>query len=132
MSRTRTQAETSGASEKARRSRETTQETAPEDMMLMPGPGAMSEAMMDTMRMGSSAMKHWMETSQDLARFCNARLAKDFAYMTEFGTCRSPAQVAAVWCRAASETAHDYANQLDRVMAINLDGAAAAMAKDES
>ena len=75
------------------------------------------------MRMGADSMKHWFTAAQDMARFCNERLAKDFSYMTALGTCRSPAQFTAAWCRAASETAHDYAEQLDRVLAINLNGA---------
>lgn len=75
------------------------------------------------MHLGADSMKHWFTAAQDMARFYNERLAKDFGYMTELGTCRSPAQFAALWCRAASETAHDYAEQLDRVMAINLNGA---------
>ena len=69
-------------------------------------------------------MKHWLKAGQDMARFYNARLAKDFGYMTELGLCRSPMQVATLWCRAASETAHDYADQFERVMAINLNGQA--------
>lgn len=78
----------------------------------------------ESMQYGADAMKHWLETSQNMARFYNDRLAKDFQYLGEFGTCRSPAQLTALWCRIASETAHDYADQLDRVMAINLNGAA--------
>jgi hypothetical protein len=77
----------------------------------------------DGMRMGADSIKHWFTAAQDMARFYNERIAKDFGYMTELGTCRSPAQFTAVWCRAASETAHDYAEQLDRVLAINLNGA---------
>jgi len=77
----------------------------------------------DGMRMGADGMKHWFTAAQDMARFYNERLAKDFGYMTELGTCRSPAQFAALWSKAASETAHDYAEQLDRVLAINLNGA---------
>jgi len=82
----------------------------------MPAPVA------ESFRYGADAIQHWLQTSQDMARFMNARLAKDFSYLTEFGTCRSPHQVASLWCRVASETAHDYANQLDRVMSINLNG----------
>ena len=80
----------------------------------------------DGVRFGADAMKHWLETGQDMARFYNSRLSKDFAYMTKLGTCRSPAQAAELWWRAASEAAHDYADQFDRVMAINLNGAATA------
>lgn len=74
-----------------------------------------------SMQFSADAMKHWLATSEDMARFYNGRLAKDFSYMTEFASCRSPGDVAALWWRAASDAAHDYANQLGRVMAINLD-----------
>ena len=59
---------------------------------------------------------------QDMARFYNTRLIKDFSYLSEFGACRTPAQGAEVWLRAASEAAHDYADQLDRVMKIAMNG----------
>jgi len=76
----------------------------------------------DGMRYGTEAMKHWFETGQDMARFYNTRLIKDFSYLSEFGTCRTPAQGAEVWLRAASEAARDYADQLDRVMKIAMNG----------
>ncbi|MEL6663683.1 MAG: hypothetical protein AAFR33_11850 [Pseudomonadota bacterium] len=84
-----------------------------------PPEGSAPAPLVNTMTFGADAMKHWLETSQDLARFYNARLAKDFSYMTELATCRSPGDLTALWCRAASEAAHDYANELDRLMAIN-------------
>lgn len=71
---------------------------------------------------GTDAMKHWMETSANMAQFYTARLGKQLANMTELATCRTPAQFAAVCARVTSETAHEYADQLDRVMAINLNG----------
>lgn len=78
----------------------------------------------DSVQFSAEAMKHWLETGQDMARFYNARLAKDFRYLGELGTCRSPMQVANLWCRMTSETAHDYADQLDRLMTISMNGAA--------
>jgi len=74
------------------------------------------------MHAGSDAMKHWMETSANMAQFYTSRMGKQLTHMTELATCRSPAQFAAVCARVASETAHDYADQVDRVMAINLNG----------
>lgn len=75
----------------------------------------------NSMQFSADAMKHWLATGQDMARFYNGRLAKDFCYMTELATCRTPGDIAALWWRAASDAAHDYADQLDRVVAINLD-----------
>lgn len=77
-----------------------------------------------SMHLGTDTMKHWMEASQDMARFYNGRLSKDFGYITDFASCRSPSDVTALWWRIASEAAHDYADQLDRIIAINLNGAA--------
>lgn len=75
------------------------------------------------MHFGAEAMRHWMETGQDMARFYNGRLAKDVGFMTEFARCRSSADVAHLWYRAASEAAHDYADQVERVLSLNLNGA---------
>jgi len=88
----------------------------------MPRDSDMRAPVAESFRYGADAIQHWLETSRDMARFMNARLAKDFSHLSEFGTCRSPRQLASLWCRVASETAHDYANQLDRVMEINLNG----------
>ena len=77
------------------------------------------------MHVGGDALKHWMKTGQDMTRFYNGRMAKDVGFMTEFALCRSPADVANIWYRAASETAHDYANQFDRILALNLNGSEA-------
>lgn len=76
----------------------------------------------ETMRFGTDAIKHFLKTGQDMARFYNGRLAKDIGYMSQFATCRSPSDVANLWAQIASETAHDYADQVDRVMQINLNG----------
>lgn len=86
----------------------------------------------DTMGLGANAMQHWMETSQEMAKFYQARLAKDIRYMTALGTCRTPADLAAVCTKAASEAAHDYAEQLEKVVAINLNGNATAAADDKA
>ena len=75
----------------------------------------------DTMQFGAVSMKHFMEASQDMAKFYNRRLRKDSSFMSELGTCKSPQQGAAVWFRAASEAAHEYVDQLDRFVAITLD-----------
>jgi len=74
------------------------------------------------MHAGTDAMKHWMETSADMAQFYTSRWGKQLAHLTELATCRSPAQFAAVCARVTSETVHDYADQVDRVLAINLNG----------
>ena len=78
----------------------------------------------DTMQFSADTMKHLMESSQDMARFYNNLLRKDISFMSELGSCKSPVQGAAVWFRAASEAAHDYADQFDRVVAITLNGSA--------
>lgn len=85
-----------------------------------PPEGSAPAPMVASLHLGADAMKHWLETGQDLARFYNDRLARDFTYMTELSACRTPADLTALWCRAASETIHDYADQIDRVMAISL------------
>lgn len=86
--------------------------------------GMTPEALAKSMQMGTNAMSHWIETGQDLAIFYRERLAKDVSFMNDFATCRTPTDVARVWCRAASEAVHDYADQFDRVMAINMDDTA--------
>lgn len=115
MAQTKTQSGQNGSSRKSSRNTDGVSVGFPPEASA-PFPFA------DGMRMGADSMKHWFSATQDMARFCNERLVKDFGYMTELGTCRSPAQFTALWCRAASETAHDYADQLDRLMAINLNG----------
>ncbi len=85
-------------------------------------PDDLPTALVEPMRAGATAIHAFVATSQDLARFYNERLRKDFAYLSAFGSCRSPADMAVLWWRMASETAHDYADQVDRVMALSLDG----------
>lgn len=87
-------------------------------------PADLPTALVEQMRAGAAAMHTFVATSQDMARFYNERLRKDFAYMSAFGSCRSPADMAELWWRMASEAAHDYADQVDRVIALSLDGAA--------
>ena len=72
-----------------------------------PHEGSMPIPIADSVQFGADAMQHWLQTGQDMARFYNARLAKDFSYLTAVGTCRSPMQLASLWSRAASEAAHD-------------------------
>jgi hypothetical protein len=93
----------------------------------MNGPGfvpnsAIPIPVADTMQFGADSMKHFVEASQDLAQFYNKRFRKDISFMSELGSCNTPAQGAAVWFRAASEAAHDYVDQFDRVMEITLNG----------
>lgn len=71
---------------------------------------------------GANAVKQLMETGLDAARFYNGRLAKDVGLLSEFSLCRTPADVVELWSRAVSEAAHDYADQFDRALAINLNG----------
>ena len=74
----------------------------------------------DTVQFSMEAMKHWLETAQEMAFFYNNRLTKDFGYLAQLGTCHSAPQLADLWCRMASETVHDYADQFEKVMAINI------------
>ena len=80
----------------------------------------------ETLSSGTDAMRQVMETGADLARFYTTRLGKQVGYMAELATCRSPLQFTVICARAASEAAHDYTDELDRVMAINLNGRLAA------
>ena len=114
MATTRAQAERNANREEARKVAEHIEHDLHEGDMPIP--------IAEGIRFGADAMQHWLQTGQDMARFYNERLAKDLSYLTEAATCRSPVQLASLWGRAASETAHDYAEQLDRVMAINLNG----------
>lgn len=74
------------------------------------------------MHFGADAVKQLMETGLDAARFYNSRLAKDVGLLSEFALCRTPADVVELWGRAVSEAAHDYTDQFDRVLSINLNG----------
>lgn len=71
------------------------------------------------------AMQHMVAASQELTRFYVDRVRKDFDTMRAFATCRTPSDLAAVASEAASEMVHDYANEFDAVLAINLNGIAA-------
>lgn len=79
----------------------------------------------NAVRMGAAAMEHWVATGQEMARFYTRRLKKDMETMSAFAACRTPEQFNEVWYKAASETVHDYAEEFDKVMAINLNGSAA-------
>ncbi len=115
MATTKAQAERNANREAARKVAEhIEQDFPPESAMPIP--------LAESVQFGADVMQHWMQAGQDMVRFYNTRMAKDFSYLTEAATCRSPMQLASLWSRAASEAAHDYAEQLSRVMAINLNG----------
>jgi hypothetical protein len=75
---------------------------------------------MNLMRGGSLAMERWVATSQELSRFYTKRLKKDVELANAFASCRTPEDFAEVWSSAASTMVHDYADEFDRMMAINL------------
>lgn len=74
---------------------------------------------------GALAMQHMVAAGQELTRFYVDRVRKDFDTMRAFATCRTPTDLAVVASEAASEMVHDYANEFDTVLAINLNGIAA-------
>lgn len=78
----------------------------------------------NALRVGANAMEHWVATGQELARFYSDRMKKDFSAMGSFSSCRTPAQFAEAWWSIASDTAHDYVDEFDKLAAINLNGTA--------
>ena len=92
MTKTRAQAEQTAASPKASRA------TKKLPTGFAPN-GAIPIPFSDTMQLGTDAWRNMFETGQDMARFYNTRLLKDFSYLSELGACRSPSQGAAVWAR---------------------------------
>lgn len=69
---------------------------------------------------GREAIKNWFEVNSELTRFMSTRLRKDIAMLNAYAACRSTRDVAEVWQRATSAAVHDYAEELDRLIAINL------------
>lgn len=77
-----------------------------------------------TMSSAFEAWRHWVKTGSEMSQFYNRRLAKDYSYFTQLAQCRTPADYLAVWSGMTSEAAHDYADEVDRVLAINIEGVA--------
>ena len=67
---------------------------------------------------GSQYTKRMLAASRDTLRFYNARIAKDVGYAADLLACRTPSQITDFWCRVASETAHDYADQFERTLSM--------------
>ena len=63
--------------------------------------------------------EHWIATNQELARFYTERLKKNMKAFDAYSKCRTPQDVVSAAARTASEAVHDYADEFDRVMAIN-------------
>lgn len=83
--------------------------------MFMPNVGA------DRLMAGSAlAMKHLVASSQELARFYSTRLKKDLSVMSALTSCKTPKDFSEVWYNAASSAVHDYADEFDRILAIDL------------
>lgn len=87
---------------------------------LFPNAFGLNGNAMNLMKGGSQAMERWVATSQELSRFYTSRLKKDVELANAFASCRSPEEFVEVWSSAASTMVHDYADEFDRVMAINL------------
>ena len=65
-------------------------------------------------------MSHWVASSQELARFYSTRMKKDLSLMNALTSCKSAQDFSEVWYNAMSSTVHDYANEFDRILEINL------------
>lgn len=72
---------------------------------------------------GVVAMQNWLQTSQELGYFMAVRAGKDMAGMQKIATCRTPQEVSELWLGLASEAAHDYADEFDRLLSIGRPGA---------
>ncbi|WP_084396663.1 hypothetical protein [Henriciella aquimarina] len=75
---------------------------------------------MHAVRLGATNFEHWIATNQELTRFWSYRLKKYLATLDSFANCRTSEDFLSTMARAASDTVHDYANEYDRVLAINL------------
>ncbi|WP_300392797.1 hypothetical protein [Henriciella sp.] len=75
---------------------------------------------MQAFRQGALNLEHWISTSQDLTRFASYRIRKNLETIDAIAKCRTSEDFISAVARAASDTVHDYANEYDRVLAINL------------
>ena len=75
---------------------------------------------MQAIRQGALGIEHCISTSQDLTRFASYRLRKNLETIDALAKCRRSEDFIAAVAKAASDTVHDYANEYDRVLAINL------------
>jgi hypothetical protein len=73
--------------------------------------------------MGAASMGHWVAANQEVTRFYSNRLKKDLAAMSRFAECKTPSEFAGLWVSTARDAAHDYVDELDRLVAINFNGA---------
>lgn len=71
------------------------------------------------LRQGALGFEHWVSTNQELTRFLSYRLRKNLSTIDAFAKCRTSQDFVSIMAKAASDTVHDYANEYDRVLAIN-------------
>ncbi len=71
------------------------------------------------MRAMAGGFRHYMQTNEELARFYSNRFRKNIETMRRLSTCRDAQSFSDAWSHAASETAHDYADEFDKLLAIN-------------
>ncbi len=71
------------------------------------------------MAVAANAMKHYVESNQELIRFYSTRLKKNLATANSLAQCRSVDRASQVWTAAATDTAHDYADEFGRLLTIN-------------
>jgi len=75
---------------------------------------------MQAIRQSALGVEHWISTTQDLTRFASYRLRKNLETLDAFAKCRTSKDFISAVARASSDSIHDYANEYDRVLAINL------------
>lgn len=75
------------------------------------------------MQLGGANVSHWITTNQELASFWATRLKKNMSMLEGLSRCKTGQDYANVMARAASELVHDYADEFDRVLSINLEPA---------
>ncbi|WP_084397959.1 hypothetical protein [Henriciella aquimarina] len=73
------------------------------------------------MDIGGANMDHLFSISQELASFWADRIRKNVSVFHGLSDCRTPEDYMTVMAKAASETVHDFANEFDRMVAINLE-----------
>lgn len=69
---------------------------------------------------GLKALNRWSEMNKELARFYSQRVKTDLKMLSECASCREPAEIGAVWMKAANTAIRDYTDEFDRLMAINI------------
>ena len=75
---------------------------------------------MQAFRLGALNIEHLISTQQELTRFMSHRIRRNLTTLDAFARCKSSEEVLSAVAKAASDTVHDYANEYDRVFAINL------------